>query len=110
MRNRVANFRSELDYRLVHLRFDLLFEHNFAVFENLMNVRAQFASDRIDNREFLLDADGESMGFCAHGGAQLWRKNDDLSSSATRAGLSDLMIVPSTPINVTARMRRRYSG
>ena len=58
MRNRIANFRPELDHRLVHFGFDLLFQGDFAALENLLDVRPQLASLRIDNREFLLDSEG----------------------------------------------------
>ena len=40
---RLANFSAELNDRLVHLRFDLLFEHDFPALENLLDMRAQLA-------------------------------------------------------------------
>ena len=59
--NRLANFGAELDDRLVHLRLDLLFEHNLAALENFLNMRPQLARLRIDNREFLLDTEGKRV-------------------------------------------------
>ena len=38
MLDRLADLRPELDHRLVHLRFDLLFEHDLAALENFLNV------------------------------------------------------------------------
>ena len=49
----------------MHLRLDLLFEHDFAALENFLDVRAQFARLRIDNREFLLDAESVKVCFFA---------------------------------------------
>ena len=69
--NRLADFRAELDHRLVHLRLDLLFERDFAAFENFLNVRPQLARLRIDDREFLLDAEGEGVVFGAHDGYRI---------------------------------------
>src|SRR5438876_5154848 len=66
--NRLADFRAELDNRLMHLRLDLLFEHNFSAFENFLNVRTQLARLWIDNRELLLDAEREGVIFDAHRG------------------------------------------
>src|SRR4030095_9206361 len=42
-----ANFRAQLDHRLMHLGLDLLLESNFAVFQNFMNMRAQLTRLRI---------------------------------------------------------------
>src|SRR5678816_2167490 len=61
-----ANFRAQLDHRLMHLGLDLLLEGNFAVLKNLVNVRAQLASFGIDDGKFFLDAKGEDMLFDAH--------------------------------------------
>src|SRR5882757_4937753 len=61
-----ANFRAQLDHRLMHFWLDLLLERNLAVFENFVNVRAQFPRRGINNRKFLLDAEGENMIFDAH--------------------------------------------
>src|SRR6267378_2764176 len=55
--NRLADFRPEFDDGLMHLGFDLLFERHLPAFEDLMNVRAQLPRSRIDNGEFLLDAE-----------------------------------------------------
>ena len=57
----MTNFRAELDDRLVHLRFDVLFQSDFAVVENLLNVGTQLARLRIDDLEFLLDPEGENV-------------------------------------------------
>ena len=64
--NRLADFGAELDDRLMHLRLDLLFEHDLAAFENFLNVRTQFARLRIDDREFLLDAERIDVVWLAH--------------------------------------------
>ena len=69
--NRLADFRAELDDRLVHLRLDLLFERDLAAFENLLDVRPQFARLRIDNRELLFDAESVGVVFLAHGGSNV---------------------------------------
>src|SRR5207302_4692171 len=61
--NRLADLRAELDHRLVHLWFDLLFEHDLPAFENLLNVRTQLARLWIDNRKLLLDAESEGVIF-----------------------------------------------
>src|ERR1700731_3607528 len=55
--NRLADFRPEFDDGLMHLGFDLLLERHLPAFEDLMNVRAQLPRLRIDNGEFLLDAE-----------------------------------------------------
>src|SRR5438132_1796125 len=75
-----ANFRAQLDHRLMHLRLDLLFEGNFAVFENFVNVRAQLPRLGIDNGKFLLDAQGEDVIFETHEQSQCCAKNRTLSS------------------------------
>src|ERR1700687_1833871 len=59
--NRLTDLRAELDDRLVHLGFDLLFERDLAALENFLDMRAQFARLRIDNREFLFDAESVSV-------------------------------------------------
>ena len=64
----------------MHLRFDLLLERDFAALEDFLDVRAQFARLRIDNRELLFDPEGESVILLAHGGAQISLKNNNLSS------------------------------
>src|SRR5450631_295171 len=61
-----ANLRAKLDDRLVHLRLDLLFQNHFAVGQNFLDVRTQPARLRIDNLEFLLDAESEHMIASAH--------------------------------------------
>ena len=47
----------------MHLRFDLLFQRQFAAFENFMDVRPQFARLGIDDRELLLDAERVDVRF-----------------------------------------------
>ena len=59
--NRLADFRAELDNRLMHLRLDLLFEHNLSALENFLNMRPEFARLRVNNREFLLDSEGKCV-------------------------------------------------
>src|SRR5713226_9565613 len=65
--NRLADLRAKLDDRLVHLGLDLLLEHDFSAFEDFLNVGAQLARLRIDNREFLLDAEGVDVRFHSPG-------------------------------------------
>src|SRR5437868_11727800 len=74
----VANLGPKLDHRLMHLRFDLLFEQNFALLEDLLNVRPQFARLRIDNRELFLNSESVSMRLRAHGGLEISAKNSKL--------------------------------
>ena len=74
IRDRLANLRAEFDHRLMHLGFDLLFEHDFAAFENFLNMRAQLARLRIDNRELLLDAEGVSVVFVLMAGRKCPQK------------------------------------
>src|SRR5437870_9370296 len=80
----ITNLSAELDDGLVHLRFDLLFQHDLAALEDFLNVRAQLAGLRVDNREFLFDTESKRVLFCAHGGAQLCLKNHGLSSRVAR--------------------------
>ena len=63
-----ADFRAQLDDRLMHLGLDLFLERNFAVLQNFVNVRAQLARLGIDDGKFFLDAEGEDMIFDAHFG------------------------------------------
>ena len=85
--DRIANLRAQLDHRLVHLRFDLLLKHDLAALENLLDVRTQFARNRIDNREFLLDPESVGVRFCAHGrGASVPQKRDGVTDEMTSAG------------------------
>ena len=44
----------------------MLFQRDPAVVENLLDMRAQFARLRIDDLEFLLDAEGENMILLGH--------------------------------------------
>jgi hypothetical protein len=55
----LANLGSKLDHRLMHLRLDPLFQRHPSAFQDLLNVRPKFARLRIDNLEFLLNAEGE---------------------------------------------------
>ena len=50
----------------MHLGFDLLFQHDFAAFEDLLNVRTELARFRIDDLKFLLDAERENVAFIWH--------------------------------------------
>src|SRR5437763_7486778 len=56
-----ANFSSQLDDRLVHLRLDLLLEHDLAALQDFLNVRTQLARLWIDDGKLLLDPQGEDM-------------------------------------------------
>src|SRR3954468_4492490 len=60
---RAANLRAPFDDRLVQLRLDLLLEDEPARLQDLRDVRAQLARDRIDDLVFFLDADGERRWF-----------------------------------------------
>ena len=79
--DRLANFRAELHHGLVHLRLDLLFEHDLAAFEDFLNVRTQLAGLRIDNGELLFDTESKRV-FLAHGGAEICLKNQELSGGS----------------------------
>jgi hypothetical protein len=57
----VANLRAQLDDRLMHLGLDLFFQDHFALGENFLDVRTELARFRIDDLEFLFDADGENV-------------------------------------------------
>src|ERR1700757_2526366 len=61
MLDRIANLSAELDDGLVHLGLDLLFEHDLAALEDFLNMRAQFTRIRIDNREFLFNAQSKRV-------------------------------------------------
>ena len=54
-----TNAGADLDNGFVHLRLDVLLQHNLAFIEHLRNVGAQFARDRIDDLKFFFDADSE---------------------------------------------------
>ena len=69
--DRLANLRAEFDHRLVHLGFDLFLEHDLAAFENFLDVRPQLARLRIDDREFLFDAESKVCSFGLVHGAQI---------------------------------------
>src|ERR1043166_4702422 len=53
----------------MHLRFDLLFQHDLAALEDFLNMRTQLARVRIDDREFLFNAESKRVLFRAHGGS-----------------------------------------
>src|SRR6266404_8889737 len=55
--NRIANLSAELDHRLMHLRLDLLLEHDLSTLEDFLDVRPQLARLRVDNRKLFLDAE-----------------------------------------------------
>ena len=56
-----TNFRAEFDDGLVHLRSDSLLQKYFAVGQNLLDVRTQFARLWIDDLEFLLDPECKNV-------------------------------------------------
>src|SRR6266403_6287518 len=62
----IANLSAKLDHGLVHLGFDLLFEHDLAALENFLNVRTQLARLRIDNGELLFNPESERVVLRAH--------------------------------------------
>src|SRR5256714_13866621 len=74
----------------MHLRLDLLFEHDLAALENLLNMRTQLARLRIDNRELLFDAQGERVFLGTHGGLRMSSKTQRLSSRANGSQASFL--------------------
>jgi hypothetical protein len=82
--DRIANLGAQLDDRLVHLGFDLLFEHDLAALENFLNVRTQLARLRIDNGEFLFNAESKRVLLRAHDGAQMSPKTESLSSRVAK--------------------------
>jgi hypothetical protein len=47
------------DYRLMQLELDLLFQNHFAAVQDLLDVRTQLARLRINNLEFLFDAESK---------------------------------------------------
>src|SRR5688572_22002477 len=55
----VANARAYFHHRLDHLGFDLLAEQHLALFEDLRDMRAQFARGWVNDLEFLFDAQCE---------------------------------------------------
>src|SRR4029453_6761186 len=59
--NGIANFGAQLNDRLVHLRFDLLFERDFSAFENFVNMRTQLARLGVDDRELLFNSQSERV-------------------------------------------------
>jgi len=56
-----TNFSPKLDYRLMHLRLEVLFQNNFPIGQNFLNVRSQFARFRINDLEFFLDPKSENV-------------------------------------------------
>src|SRR6266581_7304874 len=83
-RNRITNLGAEFDDRLVHLRLDLLFEHDLSTLENFLDVRAQFARLRIDDRELFLDAESVGVVFPAHSGRILNPKQCVVNATRAR--------------------------
>src|SRR5262249_21172635 len=55
----LADARADLDDRLVHLGLHPLLQHELALVEDLLYVRAKLARVRIDDLELLLDAERE---------------------------------------------------
>src|SRR5262249_3006719 len=84
MFDRIANLGTELHHRLMHLRLYLLFEHHLAALEDFLNMRAQLARLRIDDCEFLLNAESKRVLLRAHNGAGMSLKNHGLSSRVAR--------------------------
>src|SRR5262245_50943036 len=78
--NGIANFGAELNDRLVHLRFELLFERNFSAFEDFVDMRTQLARLRIDDRELLFDSQSERVVLWTHAGSEMSLKTAVLSS------------------------------
>src|SRR6266478_3036939 len=84
--DRIADLGAELDYGLVHLGFDLLFEHDLAALENFLNMRTQLARLRIDNGELLFNPESEGVLFGAHcGGENVPQKCENVILSASEA-------------------------
>src|ERR1043165_4014844 len=54
-----TNSGPDLDHRLNHFRLDLLAQQHLAFFEDLGDVRTEFARLRIDDLKFLFDAQRE---------------------------------------------------
>src|SRR5215470_12102419 len=65
----IANLRAQFHNRLMHFGLDLFLEEDFSAFENLVDMRAQFACFGIDDGELFFDAEGKCVVLCAHGGA-----------------------------------------
>ena len=57
----LANVSADFHNRLVQLWFDLLFQNNFAVGENLLDMRTQFARLGIDDLQLFLNTEGENV-------------------------------------------------
>ena len=57
----VANASAELHDRLVQFGLQLLLQNRFAALDDLLDVGTQLARLRIDQLEFLLDAEGKDM-------------------------------------------------
>jgi len=64
--NIATNFRPQLDDRLMHFRFDLFFERDFATFQNFMNVRAEMSRFWIDDGKLFLDPESKDVIVRAH--------------------------------------------
>ncbi len=62
-----ADAGADLDDRLVHLGLDAFLQDQLALVEHLLDVRAQLPRLRIDDLEFLLDAEGEGGALDRHG-------------------------------------------
>ena len=56
-----ANVGPQFRDRLVELRLNLLLQNQFAVSQDLLDVRTQLARLRIDNLEFLFDAESKDV-------------------------------------------------
>ncbi len=61
-----ADVGAKLDDRLVHFRFDAFLQEHLSVGQDLLDMRNELAGLRIDDLEFLLDPEGESVAFTFH--------------------------------------------
>src|SRR5206468_12689618 len=82
--NRIANLGAEFDDRLVHLRLDLLLEHDLSTLEDFLDVRPQLARLRVDNRKLFLDAESVGVVFPAHSGRILNPKRCVVNATRAR--------------------------
>src|SRR5207237_8000895 len=63
---RIAHSRPQFADRLLHLRLDLLPEHDLSTLEDFLNVRLQLARLLIDNRKLLFDTEGVDVLLLGH--------------------------------------------
>src|SRR4029453_10873833 len=60
------------------------FKDNLPILEDLLDVRPQLTRLRIDNREFLFNAESKRVVLSAHHGAQISARNNALSSGVAQ--------------------------